>query len=786
MKKQARAFMLLGILAGLGGNGTLPVGPAMAQDTAIQSFSIPSQPLSSALLALAEQTELEILFDARVAEDHTSPPLQGGFTPEQALRRLLAGSGLTYSFTDDKTVTIARAADGFDTPVLSPITVEGQAVSAYGPVQGYKASRSATATKTDSRILDIPASVQVVPREVIEDQDANRLIDALENVSSVHSAGTQGNRNEIFQIRGFQQSRLAKDGFLSASSFTEAGFLDLANVERVEVLKGPASVLYGLTSPGGLINLVTKRPRPEVFYTVDGTAGSFDFYRGEIDLNQPLNDDRTLLFRLNAAYQETDSFRDFFTDSDRTLLAPSLRVAISEDTTLDLQFEYYDQAQPFDRGLVAIGEDADVLPRDRFLGERFSRVEADELRFNAVLDHRFNDSWSLRTSLRAADSTQDQAGTDPRGVQPDGRTLDRRGSTLLTTIDNYAVQTNLLGDVETGVLTHELLIGFDANFTRFNSDFREFPVDSIDIFDPVYGAQPGAVNFVSLQERQIDFYGIYLQDVVSFGEHWKLSLGGRYDYADTEAIRDGDLITDAIDKEFSPRAGLVFQPLQDLSLYVSYSESFEPFVFRVTADGRPFEPEFGEQLELGIKRDWLGGRLSSTLAAFELTRQNVQTPDPDNPDFSIQTGEQRSRGVELDVTGEILPGWQVIGSLTYLDHEITKDNRFPVGNRLQNVPEWSGSLWSSYTVQNGPLRDLRFGGGIFAVGRRAGDLDNSFDAAGYNRIDAFVQYPVNERFQLSLNANNLFDKEFIEAPIGRTQVYPGAPRSVFLKARVTF
>lgn len=669
---------------------------------------------------------------------------------------------------------------------LDPITVEGAAESAYGPVEGYRAGRSSTATKTDAPIIDTPASVQVIPREVIEDQGAESLSDAVRNVSGVRNAGTFGNRSDGLSIRGFSGTRLAKDGFLAPASFGDIGFLDLANVERVEVLKGPASVLYGQGEPGGLINVVTKKPRPESLHSLEGAAGSYGFLRAQADLNEPVDEDETLLFRLNAAYQEADSFRDFFIDSDRSQFAPSLRWLASQDTTLDLQLEYYDQTQQFDRGLVAIGDRADVLPRDRFLGERFSQYEADELRFNAVVDHRFDETWSWRSAFRTSRSDGDRFSADPRGLQADGRTLNRRVADLQQEMDNYAAQTSLVGSFDGGAVEHEVLVGLDINATRFESDFRQAPLDPIDVFNPVYGAQPGAFSEVSTQDRRIDFYGLYLQDLISFGEHWKLLLGGRYDHADTEYELDGELITDALDKELSPRAGVVYKPVQDLSLYASYTESFQPFVFSVSADGSPFDPELGEQIEAGVKRDWLDRRLSTTLAVFELTRQNLLTADPDDPGFSIQTGEQRSRGVELDISGEILPGWKVIGSLAWLDAEITEDNTLEVGNELQNAPEWSGSLWSSYMLQGGSLSGLEIGGGIFAVGRREGDLDNSFQAPGYTRVDAFAGYRISRNLRVSLNVKNLFDKEYIEAPIGRTQVYPGEPRSIFARLSASF
>ncbi len=775
---------------------TVP-GSALAADPAsappqseTKVYDIPPGPLEAALNRFGREAGVLLSFLTETAVDRQSQGLRGNYSVPEGLQRLLQGTGLSaLAQANGSYALVAAPADsGQASTTLPAVTVSAKAdvETAYGPVQGYKAERSATATKTDTAIIDTPASIQVVPREVIEDQNAQRVADVLENVSGVQSAGTQGNLNEVFTVRGFQQSRLAKDGFLAASSFTDVGFLDLANIERVEVLKGPASVLYGLTNPGGLINLVTKKPQEEVFYTFKGTAGSFDLYRGEADINRPLNADKSLLFRLNTAYQESDSFRDYFIDADRIQIAPSLRWLISEDTTVDLQLEYYDQEQQFDRGLVAIGDRADVLPQDRYLGERFSQTQADELRFNAILDHQFNESWALRSSLRVADSDQDRFAADPESLQADGRTLSRRASILRTAIDNYAAQMNLMGAFDTGFLGHELLIGVDANFTRFDSSFQRASLASIDVFDPVYGAQPGTFGSASIQDRRIDFYGLYLQDLVSFGEHWKLLLGGRYDHASTEFERDSQLITDANDREFSPRAGLVFQPIENLSLYASYTESFLPFVFAVSQDGSPFEPEFGEQIEVGVKRDWFEGRLSTTLAVFDLTRQNVLTPDPENSTFSIQTGEQRSRGVEMDVTGEILPGWNVISSVTYLDAEITEDNRFSVGNRLQNVPRWSGSFWSTYEFRAGVLNGLELGGGVFAVGRREGDLENSFEAAGYARVDAFAQYRVNEHVQVSLNVRNLFDKDYIQAPIGRTEVYPGAPLTVLGSIKVDF
>ena len=752
------------------------------------SFDIPAQPLRTALLAFGRQAGLQVTVESVATAGKQARAVVGSFTAEEALQRLLAGTDLTWRYVDTDTVALERAAGREDGgPVrLNSITVEGKAESAYGPVDGYKASRSATATKTDTPIIDTPAAIQVIPRQVIEDQGARRLIDVVRNTSGVQIHGSNGNRQDIIQIRGFSAYRLARNGFLSAPSYGDAGQLGLANVERVEVLKGPPSVLYGPADPGGLINIVTKKPEAEPQYSVTGRAGSFDFYRGDIDLNQPLTEDGELLARFIASYQNSDSFRDRFIDSERIQVAPSLRWVPTSRTTVDLELEYYEQDQQNDFGLVAVDGNALALPRERFLGEPGDRVEADELRIQTTIDHRFNDDWSLRTLARFSDTSQTPTQSYPFGLAADGRTLNRRFYDVHASWQNYALQANLTGQFETGPLEHQLLFGADGNFTRFESQSRSADLDPIDIFNPVYGATFGPLSDPFKQDRRIDFYGVYLQDLISFGDHWKLLLGGRYDTAKTQFDRNGASVTDKWDQAFSPRAGLVFQPIDDLSLYASYTTSFLPPLSGASFDGEAFEPEEGEQFEIGVKRDWFDGRLSTTLAAYQLTRSNVSTADPQNPTFSIQVGEQRSRGVEFDIAGELAPGWRIIGSLAYLDAEVTKDNALPVGNRLINAPEWSGSLWTAYAFQDKPLRGLEVGGGVFAVGDRKADFDNRVDVDGHARVDLFARYEVNDNIGLALNIENLFDKKYVEGVRDPNFIDVGAPRSVFGTVQIRF
>ncbi len=761
----------------------------LAQLSAERTFDIAAQPLTTALTQFGQQSGLQVTVHGTLPRDMSAPAVRGTMTSEEALTRLLAGSGLTYVVTDETTVAIERPGQQDDdgAMVLGPITVEGRAESAYGPVEGYLATRSATATKTDTPIIDTPASIQVVPREVIKDQGATRLADVVRNVSSVQVGGTGGNRSDIFLIRGFAANRISRDGFLSAPSFGDAGQLGLANVERVEVLKGPPSVLYGPADPGGLVNIVTKKPGAEPHYIITGRAGSFDFYESDIDFNQPLTEDGKLLARLNASYENAGSFRDYFVNSERIQVAPSLRWVPTSRTTVDFDLEYYRQDQQFDYGVVAVDGKALALPRERFLGERGDRAESDELRLQTSVDHEFNDDWSLRALARFSDTNATPTQSFPLGLEADGRTLNRRFFAFNQDYQNYALQANLTGKFETGPLEHQLLFGADSNFTRFKSEARSADLDPIDIFNPVYGATPGPLSAPGTQDRRIDFYGIYLQDLISFGDYWKLLLGGRFDTAKTRFDRNDVNVTDKWDQAFSPRAGLVYQPIDDLSIYASYTTSFLPPLSGASFDGEEFEPEEGEQFEIGVKRDWFDGRLSTTLAAYQLTRSNVSTADPQNPTFSIQVGEQRSRGVEFDVAGELAPGWNIIGSLAYLDAEVTKDNTLPVGNRLVNAPKWSGSLWATYAFQGSPLRGLEIGGGVFVVGDRKADFANQVDVDGYARVDLFARYEINDNISLALNIENLFDEDYVEGVVfGPNFIEPGAPRSVFGTVQIKF
>ena len=649
---------------------------------------------------------------------------------------------------------------------------------------GYQAPSATTATKTDALLRDIPQSIQVVPQQVIEDRQVQRVEEALENVSGVQQTVSSLNIASGFLIRGFDTTNIYRDGLRDPTNFQSGS--ELANIDRIEVLKGPGSVLYGQGELGGLVNLVTKQPLTEPFYSIQGTIGNYDLYGGAIDLTGPLNDSRTLLYRLNVSGQRSDTFIDF-SEIESYQIAPVLTWRIGENTTLTLEGDYQDRRYPEVPGLPAIGtvlsNPLGELPRDRFLGDPdFNFREIESLRVGYRFEHRFSENWVVRNSFKAAFQSLDSQFAFPIGLQDDNRTFDQLYAATNKPDDRdvYALDTNVVGKFQTGSLQHQVVFGLNFDSLSVSRDLFLAQLAPIDIFNPVYGRVPGDNILEIISENSSESVGFYVQDQISLLENLKLVLGGRFDVVNQEQENlVSSTTSEQEDEAFSPRVGIVYQPIQPVSLYASFSRSFNPATpGTILASGETAAPERGTQYEVGIKTDFLEGRLSSTLAFYELTRSNVLTPDVNNPFASVQTGEQRSRGIELDVAGEILPGWNVIASYAYTDAEITKDNEVTLGNRLINVPENSASLWTTYELQSGALKGLGFGVGLRYVGERQGDLENSFELPSYLRTDAAIYYRRNN-LRAALNVNNLFDIEYFEAAqYGRAGIFPGEPLTV--------
>ncbi|BAY91141.1 MULTISPECIES: TonB-dependent siderophore receptor [unclassified Tolypothrix] len=647
---------------------------------------------------------------------------------------------------------------------------------------GYNAPDASTATKTDTPLIEIPQAIQVIPRQVIEDQKVQRAADVLRNVSGV-TVKTDYAGTDTYTIRGFDTNANLRNGFRQ-DNFT--GFTDTATLDRIEVLKGPASVLYGQLEPGGIVNYITKQPLEEPYYSATFSAGSYSYYRPEIDISGPLTPDKNILYRFVAAYENSGGFRDF-ADKELYTFAPSLRVKLSDRTTFDLQYEYVNLNQSYDRGLPPIARSFD-LPINFNFGEPTDNYELFANRINVALDHRFSENWRFRTAVSVQTVDTSRSNFQPLDFEnpfaEDGRTVARRYNKVGDYSREYSWQNDLIGKFKTGSIGHEVLLGFELGRSEFGYPFLiSNDVPSLDILNPVYGAAIPTTFDEGFQDRTNTYrVGLYFQDQIALLPNFKMLLGGRLDFVNFKDEFNPDLIngaetetTERYYEKFSPRIGLVYQPTENLSLYASYTRAFKPNEFAIAVGGRPLEPETATQYEVGVKGEFFNGKLTATLAAYEITKNNVSTTDVDNPDFTIAAGEVKSRGFEIDIAGEILPGWNVIASYSHNDAYVTADNSLTVGDRLVNAPRNSASLWTTYQIQNGNLKGLGFGGGLFFVGDREATLPNSITIPSFVRTDAAIFYR-RDNYQIGLNFKNLFDTRYYDS--AGFLLSPGAPFTV--------
>ena len=624
-----------------------------------------------------------------------------------------------------------------------------------------------TSTGIVTPILETPQSVQVIPRQVLDDQQVLDLDEALRNIGGVSVGSTEGRGFQV-SLRGFEGVPVFRDGFrlFSPNGNGDAAgqnFPEIANIERIEVLRGPASAQFGQIGPGGAVNVVTKKPLATPFAEAEFQIGSNGLLRPRIDVSGPLSENGDLLYRLNVVYTHEDGFRDFDQDIERFFISPALTWKISDRTDLNLQLEYLDEQRPLDTGLVAFDDGLADIPQDRVLGELDDKISSDYFSAGYTLEHRFSDNWQLRNAFRYIRDADDisAALSFPfiGGLDETTGTLNRVFGEQKVTNTTYALQTNAVGEFSTGPIDHRLLLGLDlARYELKSESFTDFSLRiPINIFDPVYGAvarPERSDEILSGDTIDTDSLRIYVQDQMQITD--ELSLVAGISYETTEQTST-DLIDETESEQnedaFTPLIGIVYQPLENVSLYANYARSFLPNS-AITAAGNPLEPEEGDGFEVGVKTELLGRRLLATLAYFNLTKQNVATADPNNPRFSVATGEQQSQGIELDIIGEISPGWNIIGSYAYIDAEVTEDNRVEPGNLLPGVPEHSASLWTTYKIQSGDLSGLGFGLGFNWVGGRQGDLGNSFELDSYFLTNAAISYERDD-WRFALNFKNL-------------------------------
>ncbi|HVY54279.1 MAG TPA: TonB-dependent siderophore receptor, partial [Thermodesulfobacteriota bacterium] len=690
-----------------------------------------------------------------------------------------AGSGFTKASAEEQSQEENGETDNGGIQYKLPEVMVSDKKEGEGKTQGYIAEDANTATKTDAPILLTPFSVEVIDRALMNDQYAIKLEDILRNVSGVIPTGYYDGY-DYYKIRGFDATSLTfLDGLPVDRNFWFAE--EPFGLERAEVLKGPASALYGYSSAGGLVNLISKRPVPGGFADLHVGVGSYDFFEAGADMGGTLDPGGILTGRFNALYRRKGSFVDFVHTSERIYLAPALRIDLGPNTSVTLLIQFLHDKNFIAVPLVAPGtvlpNPNGRLPITRNLGEPDFPNKNDLTRalLGYELDHSFNDIFSFRQNFRYGwyEVTFREIYNDT--LEPDLRTLTRYG--FKSRNDYWTVNADNIGAAkfETGPAAHYAIIGMDYYYmdSKYNASLAD--IAPIDIFDPVYGAEVGPFEEFFVQRYKQTQLGVYAQEQAILWNRLTLLAGGRMDFVWT---RDEDVLSDftqkADDHKFSPRVGVVWEFVPGVSVYGNFSKSFFPQPGYSSADGKALPPEIGTQWEGGLKTLYFGGRLLSTLAVYHIVKTNVAADDPNNPGFFINTGKQRSKGFEADVAVNITRGWDFTGAYAYTDAEVIKDNFIPSGTPTQNVPKNALSLWTKYVLQTGILTGLGVGVGGQYYSKQSGDLLDTFELPSYGILQAAAYYE-RGRFRAQINFDNLLDKRYFPASFSTEYVMPGEP-----------
>ncbi|QBF29107.1 TonB-dependent siderophore receptor [Pseudomonas tructae] len=650
--------------------------------------------------------------------------------------------------------------------------------TASGPVQGYRATRSSTATKTDTDIRDTPQSIAVVPSQVLEDLNSTRIDRALDFAGGVSRQNNFGGLTFLnYSVRGFTTGELYKNGFaVNRGSYSAP---DTSNIERIEVLKGPAASLYGRGDPGGLVNIVTKRPQAEAFSHFKASAGSWDRYRSSLDVNTPLSEDARVLARVNMAVEDNGSFRDYV-GSERRIVSPSLSWQLSPETLLSIDSEFSRTESVFDRGVPAVNNQLGSVSRSTFLGEpNDGRIRNDNQTLDLTLEHSLNDSWKLRLANHYTQGRLKGNSSEPSRVV--GTTISRFYRERDFEWNDNITQAELHGQFQFAGWEHQSLVGLEYENYRNSQKYPQSATSlgyGLDIYNPVYGqAKPPLINPNDFFERT-ESYALNLQDQIAFTERLRGLLGVRLEHIEQTAQNRSTRVSNRQEKDVAtPRLGLLYQLTPQVGVFANASTSFKPN--SMGTQGQIYKPEKGLGYETGLKLDLFDSRLGATLALFHIDKENVITTDAFGD--SVAAGKARSQGGDLQFSGQVSETVRLIGAYAYIDAEVTKgDAALPKGSDLLGIPRHSGSLMAVYEFQSGPLLGTDVGAAANYVGERSGQAGSSFRLPSYSTVDLLAHYKVSEQATLGLNLNNLFDRKYYERGYNAAWNLPGEPRNLML------
>ena len=671
-------------------------------------------------------------------------------------------------------------------PTLPEVSVTAQQETATSAVPGYVASRSATGTKTDTPILETPQSITVIGAEQIEVLKAQSIAEAITYSVGGARAPYVDRTGDSVMLRGFVIPSTFRDGTRYQSNRFD-GQQEPYGLERVEVLKGASSILYGAAEPGGLVNAVSKRPTVEPLREINVEVGSFNRKQVSGDFSGALSADGAVSYRLTGLKRDSDTSVDYIEDN-RGYIAPSLKWQLGRDTSITLLSEYQrDRTAYAGDGLPAVGTVAPningKIPRDRFTGEPgYDRYDINRFSLAYMFEHSFSDQLKLKHSLRRYHMKQDWSSiTVPFDFEADQRTVaERYAEDREESNSNLTTDTTLQYDWQAAGVTHKSLVGIDYSENHWDTVRYDRSAGPLDLYAPVYGGAIGPRVLSQATRTETRQLGLYLQDQMKFADKWVLLLGGRYDKVREKQCNYFDESQCNVDNQrssaFTKRAGVVYLADNGLAPFASFSQSFAT-VTGIDRLGNRFKPTRGEQYETGVRYQPKGTSLMLSAAIYQLTQTNVQSEDAANPGYAIQQGEVRSRGVELEAKGRIGRDVQIIGAYTYTDARTTKASPlYPeqVDKRVSGIPFNQVSLWGDATLAAFGLPQVKLGVGGRYVGTTTSQFHN-YTAGDYTVFDAMASYTTGP-WRLAVNLSNVTDKTFVTACPYRC--FYGEPRKV--------
>ena len=788
---------VLGTALGL---NTIPLA-AMAAETAqvSQHYSIPAGQLDDVLSQFARQAGITLSSTPQLTNGLQSSGLNGQYATEQALRQLLNGSGLRAVSQGGHSYVLQ--AQPLDAALSLPDTdVRGFSLgNALGSTEGYNATHSQVATKTSMPLVETSQSVSVVTRQQIDDQGSQTVAQAMRYTPGVltNPYGAT-HRYDYVAMRGFNDGSVDNIYVDGLKSMGDNGTYSTMQVdpyflERIDILKGPSSVLYGRSSPGGLVALTTKKPLFSAYHQVQATVGTQGQRGMGFDFSGPVDEDQRIAYRLTGLADASDTQFDH-NKEERYAIAPAISVDFSEDTSLTLQA--YLQHDP--NGGYHGGNPADGMLHPRnglrlsdhfFEGETgIDSYERTQQSFSYQFEHRFNDIFTARQNFRYQDSDVSMDQVYSAGwADAESNILNRAYTGGDERLHSYIIDNMLQAEFFTGAAKHTLLMGTDYQRRKADVEWRYGTVNPLDAGNPQYGNGNLQLLGENRYQRRLQQTGVYLQDLVEL-DQWRFSLGLRQDWVKvSEQNRDSDTKVNDQRSKFTTRAGVLYLFENGIAPYVSYSESFNPNTVS-DQDGRPLAPTEGTQWEAGIKYQPGGSDNLFTASVFRIEQENLASKQP-NEDFYRAVGQVRSQGLELEAHVQLSDSLKLLGGYTFTDIEYSKSMPSLVSGNLDNkgnsptqAPKQMLSLWADYNFHQGALDGLRLGGGVRYVGYSWVDAENSMKVPSYTLFDASVGYDLGKVGLTGLdvrpNANNLTNESYITSCASLNYCYMGEERNV--------